>query len=131
MSENNKIVKIDPDEFSTAEQEAAISNDDFGTYTHTFKKPVVCVIGSSQKTFGSLTFDFNSLTGKDSISIEAELQALGRPVVVAEMSGEYLIRMAARACTEKIDVDTLISAPLADYNKIRSKARSFLLRSGS
>ena len=78
-----------------------------------------------------MDFDFNKLTGQDSLSIENELQALGKPVIVAEMSGEYLIRMAARACSVKISADDLAAMPLGDYNKIRSRARSFLLRSGS
>ena len=52
-------------------------------------------------------------------------------MIVAEMSGEYLLRMAARACSVKISADDLAAMPLGDYNKIRSRARSFLLRSGS
>lgn len=111
-----------------AAEEAALEICD--TYTHIFKTPFTCLIGTEKRTFEQLTFEFNKLTGRDSIAIENELQSLGKPVIVAEMSGEYLIRMAARACSEKISADDLVSVPLADYNKIRSRARSFLLRSG-
>ncbi|MBR2941843.1 MAG: hypothetical protein IKB82_00440 [Clostridia bacterium] len=128
---NEPVVSIDPAAFAAAEQEAAAPKNDIGTYTHVFKTPFFCTIGTEQRSFDQLTFDFNKLTGRDSLAIENELQALGKPVIVAEMSGEYLIRMAARACTEKIGADDLAMAPLADYNKIRSRARSFLLRSGS
>ena len=132
MSNSNEtpVVNIDPAAFAAAEQEAAAAKNDIGTYVHKFKKPFTCLIGKDQRTFKELIFDFNKLTGRDSLAIENELQALGKPVIVAEMSGEYLIRMAARACEEKISADELASAPLSDYNIIRSKARSFLLRSG-
>lgn len=128
-SKENPVVSIDPAAFAVAEQEAA--KNDIGIYVHTFKAPFFCLIGTEHRSFDQLTFDFNKLTGRDSLAIENELQSLGKPVIVAEMSGEYLIRMAARACTEKISADDLAAAPLADYNKIRSRARSFLLRSGS
>ena len=124
-----KMEFISEAEMDAAEKEAA-SMGDFTSYTHTFKRPFTCLIGKDQRTFEELTFDFDKLTGRDSIAIENELQSLGKPVIVAEMSGEYLIRMAARACSEKISADDLTSVPLADYNKIRSRARSFLLRSG-
>ena len=129
-SKETPVVNIDPAAFAAAEQEAAESKNNPGTYVHKFKRPFTCLIGTNQRTFEELTFDFDKLTGRDSLAIENELQALGKPVVVAEMSGEYLIRMAARACSEKVSADDLASASLTDYNKIRSKARSFLLRSG-
>lgn len=128
---DNSNITIDPAAFSAAEQEAAAVKDNIGVYTHTFKTPFTCVVGTEQKTFDELTFDFTKLTAKDSLAIENELIAIGKPVIVAEMSGEYLLRMASRACTEKIGVDELASMPLAAYNKIRNRARSFLLRSGS
>lgn len=123
-----KLEFINEAEMDAAEKEAA-SMGDFTSYTHTFKQPFTCLIGTEGRSFETLTFDFAKLTGRDSLAIENELQALGKPVIVAEMSGEYLIRMAARACTEKISADDLEGAPLADYNKIRSRARSFMLRS--
>ncbi len=126
---NNKSdVTIDPKEYKAAIRDATRSVD-FSTYTHHFKRPFQFVSGTEERTVEELTFDFGRLTGRDSLCIEAELQALGKPVVVAEMSGEYLIRMAARACTEKIGTDSLANMPLSDFNRIRSRARSFLLHS--
>ena len=122
------VVNIDPAAFAAAEKEAEASKNNIGTYVHKFKKPFTCLVGKDQRTFEELTFDFDKLTGRDSLAIENELQALGKPVIVAEMSGEYLNRMAARACSEKVSADDLTSMPLSDYNKIRSRARSFLLR---
>lgn len=123
-------INIDPKEIAAAESEAACIIDP-GKYTHHFKIPFTFISGTEQKSVTELTFEFDRLTGKDSLDVEAELQALGRPVVVAEMSGNYLIRMAARACTEKIGADSLIGLPLPDFNKIRTKVRSFLLHTGS
>lgn len=118
-------ITIDPAEFRTAEEEARAMSAD--AYVHTFSAPWTF----EERTYDTLTFDFGKLTGNDDIAIEAELQALGKPVMVAEMSGEYLYRMAARACTEKIGADAIKAMPLRESRKIRNKARSFLLRSGS
>lgn len=126
---NNKPdITIDPKEYKAAIR-AATRSVDLNTYTHHFKRPFKFVSGAEERTVDDLTFDFGSLTGRDSLNIEAELQSLGKPVVVAEMSGEYLIRMAARACTEKIGADSLANMPLSDFNRIRGRARSFLLHS--
>ena len=82
------------------------------------------------RTYDTLTFDFSKLSGDDDIAIENELQALGKPVVVAEMSGEYQIRLAARACKERLGVDAFTAMPLRDFRRIRNRARSFLLSAG-
>jgi hypothetical protein len=50
--------------------------------------------------------------------------------VVAEMSGEYQIRLAARACKERLGVDAFTAMPLRDFRRIRNRARSFLLSAG-
>lgn len=121
---NEKGININADEFAVAEDEAINSTD---LYTHKFSEPFTY----EEKTYAELTFDFGKLTGTDDIAIENELMALGKPVMVAEMSGEYLARMAARACTEKVGVDIFKAMSLRDFRKIRNRARSFLLRSGS
>mgnify|MGYP000010656769 FL=1 len=64
---------------------------------------------------------------------------MNKPVIVPTFSGQYLIRMAARACTttlttpdgksRRIGVDVIQALPIGDYNRIRSKARTFLLAS--
>lgn len=121
---NDNDIIIDPNEFSVAEQESANSGY---SYTHKFPTP----FHFESKSYTELTFDWNKLTGVDGLAIENEMQALGKPVIVPTFSGEYLVRMAARACTEKIGSDTITAMPLADYNRIRSAARSFLLKSES
>lgn len=106
------------------------------TYTHTFVEPIT-IDGCS---VSCLTFDWGSLTANDSLIIENELQMLGKTIIAPEFSAEYLLRMAVRACTttikcggeeRRISTESFSRLPLADFNKIRSKARSFLLRLGS
>lgn len=112
---------VDEQELSAAENEQDESN-----ITIDLKKPVLY----NGKEYTSLTFDFEKLTGADSLAIENELQAIGKVAIVPAISGEYLIRMAARACTEQmIGYDIFLGMALSDYNRIRSAARSFLLRS--
>ena len=124
MSENT-ITKndiIDAEEFAVAENEAKESKL---VYVHKFATPFTY----EGKTYEELTFDFGKLRGNDGIAIERELQALGRVVITPEFSGDYLIRLAAKACTEKIGADVLCAMSLRDYNKVRGKARSFLMNS--
>lgn len=111
---------IDPKEFAVAEAEAKKSTD---AYTHKFKRP----FAYEGRTYDELTFDWDKCTGKDALDIEYECQALGKTVIVPTLSGEYLIRFAAKACTEKIGADALMLMSIKDYNVIRSQARSFLL----
>lgn len=122
MSENKKKDTnfIDPKEFDVAEQEARESTY---VYVHKLSKPFTY----EDKTYTEFTFEWEKLTGNDSIAIEDEVRALGKVVVSAEFSSEYLVRMAAKACTEAIGADLITALPLRDYNKIRGKARSFLM----
>ncbi len=89
------------------------------------------------ETFGSLSFNFDKLTARDSLAAEAELRGAGVNMVVPEFSGEYLIRIAARACEtrradgRRLGSDVFLSLPLKAYSRIRNETRSFLLRSGS
>ena len=106
----------------TAAKNAA--NDNSPVYTHIFKVPFV----REDKTYEKLTFDFAGLTGADCLAIEDEMRMLGKPLIAPEFSGEFLCRMSARAAG--VGADVLMALPMADYNKIRSKARSFLLASG-
>ena len=132
--ENTPVVETEPvvdeQEYEIAMKEAENSPN---TYTHEFSTP----FSFEGESFDELSFDFGALTAMDSLAIEAELQATGRPVLVPEFSGDYLLRMAMRACTNrtskgmKLGIDFFQRLPLAAYVKIRSKARSFLLRAGS
>ena len=118
--DKNINTNIDEKELEFAKEEA---KDAKGVYVHEFETPFTY----EGKTYDKLTFDWNKLTGADSLAIETELQDLEKVVIVPEFSGDYLIRMAARACTEKIGSDLILAMRLADYNKIRGRARSFLL----
>ena len=127
---NTETVDVDEQEYNLAVAEA---ENALNTYTHVFSTPFTF----EGEVFTELSFDFGALTAADSLNIAAELQASGRPVIVPEFSGDYLIRMAMRACTSrkangmKMGIDAFQNLPLAAYVKIRSKARSFLLRAGS
>lgn len=120
---------IDDQEYEAAMEEARTSASAF---TFDFPKPFTF----EGETFKKLSFDFDALTGQDSLAIENELTSLGRPVIVPELSGDYLIRMAMRACTttrkdgRKLGFDAFSAMPIAAYIKIRSRARSFLMRAG-
>lgn len=81
------------------------------------------------KSYEKLEFDFSKLRGKDSLDVENELQALGKTVLIPAFSGEYLIRIAAKACAEPVGADIFEEMNLHDYNTVKNAARSFLLSS--
>ena len=112
---------VNDKEITVAEQAAVGS---VSLYTHIFAVPYT----HGEKTYETLTFDFSKLTGGDCLAIEAEMQMLGKSLIVPEFSGEFLVRMAAKAAD--VGSDVLMAMPISDYNRIRSKARSFLLKSG-
>lgn len=120
--ENKKNIGLDAEELALAEEEAL--ETEF-VYIHKFKK----TFEYEGKSYEELVFDWGSLTGRDGLAIEHELQQIGKPVIVPTFSGEYLIRMAARACEAPMGADAFENMRLSDYNKIRSMARSFLLQS--
>lgn len=127
-NEKKEDAAIDPAEFSVAETESE-TNGGSG-YEHHFKKP----FPYKGKTISTLYFDWDALTGKDSLAIEQELATLGKALIAPEFSGEYLTRMAVRACQTTIDgqrlgVDFFYEMPMRDFNRIRSRARSFLVNS--
>lgn len=124
MANNEKnTTAVDENELETALEEARKSN--VTLFEIQFKKPVTY----NGKEYSELSFDFEKLTGRDGLAIEEELQMMNRAVIVPALSGEYLVRMAARACTEKIGADIFDYMPIKDYNRIRSAARSFLILS--
>lgn len=83
------------------------------------------------KVYNELSFDFDTLTGKDSLAVERELSLRGIQVAVPAFSGEYIIRIAAKACTSRVGSDAFELMSLKDYNRLRSKVRNFLMGSES
>ena len=139
MADINKTVvpadafsTVDHDEYAAAEAQA---KESVGNYTLKLKKPFTY----EGQTFDELNFDFEGLTGDDALAIEDELQAIGKPTISPTFSGQFLVRMAARACTNtiidasghprRIGDDALRALPIFEFNRVRGKARSFLLAS--
>ena len=91
---------VDEAELEAAREEARRNAVKF--FEIEFKKP----IKYNNKEYAKLSFDFDKLTGLDGLAIEEELQMMNKAVIVPALSGEYLIRMAARACTERIGKHT-------------------------
>lgn len=90
-------------------------------------------------TYEELEFDFSTLTGADSLAVEEELLAQGSAPLVPELSGAYLVRIAARACKSagesggqrmRLGADGLRALPIRDYNRIIKMAKNFLLLGG-
>ncbi len=78
--------------------------------------------------YKSLTFEFKKLKGTDSINIEDELIAKSHNVFMNDTANtRYLITMAARACVEKVPYNGLLELGIIDFNRIKNKARLFLL----
>lgn len=96
-----------------------------GTFTHCFKN----AIEYNGEKIEELSFDFDSLSGKDALAIDKELKAKGIIVPVPALDTDYLLIMAAKACTQNIGTDIFECMSLFDFNKIKSAARAFLLRS--
>lgn len=121
VEKKNEAVVIDEQELEVAEK---MAEEERYQYIHRFKRP----FQYEGNIFEKLTFNWEKLTGYDGLAIENELQSLGKPVVIPSLSGDYLIRMAARASIDGIGEDMISAMPIRDYNKIRSEARSFLLK---
>lgn len=130
MDEIKTMDEIDEQEYEAAMKKAEESQD---TFVFDFRKPFVF----EDESFDSLAFDFSSMTAEDSLAIEAELAAINQPALIFAFSGEYLIRLAMRACTtrrkdgRRLGIDAFKKLPIFAYARIRDRARSFLLRAES
>lgn len=119
---------IDEEELSAAQENAEqdATNTDSGKRIVILKRPVE-YMGTKYK---ELHFDFDKLTGKDSLEVEDEIEKTTHLTVVAPaLNLEYLIRISARACDEPISRDDILNMNLSDFNHIRNMARNFMLRS--
>ena len=69
-------------EFAAAETAAKAEEGNPSAYVHKIKKPFTF----EGCTIEELSFDFDRLTGNDSLAIEDELQAMNKPVIVPTFS---------------------------------------------
>lgn len=95
-----------------------------GVYVHKFSKP----FKYENKTFETLNFYFERLTGRDMIAIENEMQAMQEYALAPELSCNFQGKMAAKAAG--IGSDILESMPINEFNKITNAARDFLIGTG-
>lgn len=95
-----------------------------GVYKHTFKQP----FKYGGTTYTELSFDFERLTGRDMISIDNEMQMNNEYAIAAEISRNFLCKMAAKAAG--IGNDVIEALPLRDFNRITNAARGFLIETG-
>lgn len=93
--------------------------------TFTLSKPIMY----NGEEITELAFDFEKLTGKDGIETERSLKRSGIPIYGHPASDvNYVIGMAARACTKTVGTDIFDNMSITDFNKIRTSAYFFLLR---
>lgn len=104
---------------------AQAKKDSKDSFTLTMKKPFEW----DGKTFDTLTFNWGKLTGKDFFNIEQEINAEGFAVITPEFSTKFIMYMAVRACEQPLTTDALSGLPIKAFNRIRSKARNFLMSS--
>ena len=90
---NENIVPdiIDEKEFDEAVEKA---KDAPSLVTVKFGKPV----SYNGKDYTELSFDFESLTGRDALNIDADLAMAGKITLMKETNEHYLVRFAACAC---------------------------------
>lgn len=119
--ENNNAAELRAAEQAVGSDSVLLDEQPDGMYTHKFAEP----IQYDGKTFDKLTFDFDSLTGGDSLDVESELLSKGHAVVVRTIDGEYLSRMCARACTESVGADIFRHMKVKDYGQITNVAKRF------
>ncbi len=100
--------------------------------TEEFILPLKTPITVKGDEVDSLTFNLGGLTGRDSLAIEREIAMLGLPIYARmELSSDYVIRVAAKACTLPIGSDTIEGLGLAEFNLVRQAVRDFLTDTAS
>lgn len=119
MKDENKLVVLD-----AVEAEGSYDKQNSGVYVHTFQRP----FEYEGKQYQTLTFNFDSLTGRDMISIESEMQAMNEYAIAPEISRIFQEKMAARAAGLASDI--LEAMPLVEFNRITNAARDFLISTG-
>ena len=111
------------------EAERVRAAPDRGSYTHVFKKPFTY----EGVSYDMLTFQFDAMTGGDSLEIVKELRLMGITVVSKPYMDEYVEAFAARSCTWRDGNRRLRAAAFRtmgyeDYAAICGRTKNFLLR---
>lgn len=107
------------------EAKKAAKNDPSTSFSLKLKKPFKW----EDKEYSELEFDFADMTGADFINIEAEVNSEGYSVIAPEFSTLFLLIMAMRCCKQPIGTDAIRKLPFVLFNRIRNRARSFLMNS--
>lgn len=120
-------VDINSEEMESTES-SETAEIDVGAVVVNLRKPLLY----EGKTFDTLSFDFDRLTGKDGMQIEREVQmTTGTSVILPAYNTDYLMRMCAKASLNGIGADAIGALGIRDFNTVIGKARGFLNRSGS
>lgn len=85
-------------------------------------KPVII----DGKEFTHLEFDFDELTGIDSLDAETEIRAMGKTPTVLEADKAYLAAIAARAMKPKQVIDFILKLPIKDFTAVTAVTQAFL-----
>lgn len=112
----DEAVVLTPEQIAEEQEEMGA-----GTYVHVFAKPFEW----EGKLYGQLVFEFDKLTGRDTLAVERELAAKNIFTVVRSLNIEFQMRIAARACTSRIGTDMLEALPIKDFEKIMNRVRAF------
>lgn len=108
-------------------QNAEMPNEEVsGLYVHVLKKPVTEIRGDKTLVYKELRFDFASLTGKDMVAIDRELQSEGESVFMRAVHPVFLLKVCARAAG--VSEDVIQSVTAKEYDKITGQARLFFLK---
>lgn len=109
------------------EQAPEMPNEEVsGVYVHTLKKPVTEMREKKKLVHTELRFDFASLTGRDMVAIDRELQSEGESVFMRAVHPVFLLKVCARAAGVGEEVIQAVSAK--EYDKITGQARLFFLK---
>lgn len=90
---------------------------------HDFAKP----FAFEGQEYTGLDLNFDNLTGKDLLNVEAEMTAKGITAIMPEISKVYQMHVAARAA--KVPVELIEALPIKEASGITMKVVNFLFAS--
>jgi len=114
-----------PEENKNLNTELDTATEINGSETVKLKKP----LDYNGHVYTELHFNFNDLTGRDSMEVQQEMvQRKKGVVIVGALNNDYIVGIAAKACQEPIGIDAFMAMGLKDYNSITEITRNFLLK---